>query len=154
MVPSTFVRSNGKKGGRKAAAPQRKRQPREEGEEEEISCFSLWKKGSPVFQFRCNLHHPPARPAAAQMEAARWRKKDGGERRDLLEFSARRWKNAAAMGFPMPRQLLPLLTSASPPLLCFGYAFSREERIQCPLLFLRFSLLRRSVVAALLEQVQ
>jgi hypothetical protein len=54
------------------------------------------------------------------------------------------------MGFPMPRQLLPLLTSASPPLLCFGYAFSREERIQCPLLFLRFSLLRRSVVAALL----
>jgi hypothetical protein len=145
--------------GRKEAEKRRPRsakgsREKKEKEEEEISCFSLWKKGSPVFQFRCNLHHPPARPAAAQMEAARWRKKDGGERRDLLEFSARRWKNAAAMGFPMPRQLLPLLTSASPPLLCFGYAFSREERIQCPLLFLRFSLLRRSVVAALLEQVQ
>jgi hypothetical protein len=110
--------------GRKEAEKRRPRsakgsREKKEKEEEEISCFSLWKKGSPVFQFRCNLHHPPARPAAHQMEAASkveeegtGEKENGGERRDLLEFSARRWKNAAAMGFPMPRQLLPLLTSA------------------------------------------
>jgi hypothetical protein len=70
---------------------------KKEKEEEEISCFSLWKKGSPVFQFRCNLHHPPARPAAHQMEAASkvqeegtGEKEDGGRRRETRSLGIQR----------------------------------------------------------------